>query len=526
MQRNKKLEKLRKGWSKPIDKYRNLDLISFYHTNIFNSKDKYVDETTWKDLNFDDIFSIIDRNSCPIGQQYLYHILHKYEVDEKVLKSRLYFAEYFKKNSSQREAIQLALLKLDETNTNFIAPLIFGELPDRPKFYQMFWVMSYLAIISFILIFINSKFFFLAMGVFLINLIINHIYSKNIHKYFAGFSSLNELFIVVQKINKTVDIDHPEFNFLKKQNSLIKKINKKIGSFVIDKASMNDMLAGMVDYLNIYFLYDLKKYSRSIGLIRKYQLEIQQIFNSIGIIDSAISIASYLEMVPWYSTPIKNNNNSLKFEDIFHPLIPDAVSINLEGINKSAIITGSNMAGKTTFIKTVGVNIILAQTLNICLAKSSSIQNLIVMSSIKREDNLEDSKSYFYVEIEEIQKFLKISETNNNYLFIIDEIFRGTNTLERLAASTAVLEYLNRKNKVFVTTHDIELQDLLKNSFEIFHFSEQVEGNNFFFDYKLRRGPTTSGNAIKLLELKGYPKFVVNKAAELKDLFLLKSKSY
>ena len=517
--RNKLLKNIRDNWSKPIDRFRNLDLISLFHENVKNNDENLVDENTWIDLNFDDIFALVDRSNSPIGQQYLYHILHKYESDPDLLNNRLQLAEQLKKDSELREKLQLELIKIDETNTYFIAPIIFGELPKRPKYYPLFWVMSYLAMLSFCLIFVNGNFLFLALAFFLLNLIVNHFNSKKIHEYFAGFSSLNALFICIQKINKSTNSELAELKYLREMTPIIKKINKRIGSLVIDKASMNDMLAGMVDYLNIYFLYDLKKYSRSVGLLKKYQLEIQKIFNTVGKIDCAISIASYLQMVPFYRSPSIMTNNTISFEEVYHPLIPNAISNTLSNLNTSAIITGSNMAGKTTFIKTVGVNIILSQTLNICLARSANVPNLIVKSAIRREENMEDAKSYFFVEIEELQKFIKLSDSNN-YLFLIDEIFRGTNTIERLAASTAVLEYLNKNSLVLVTTHDIELQDLLNNKFEMFHFSEQVNGKEFFFDYKLRSGPTTSGNAIKLLEIKNYPKSVIEKATILKEKFI------
>ncbi|MCB9207669.1 MAG: DNA mismatch repair protein MutS, partial [Ignavibacteriales bacterium] len=111
---------------------------------------------------------------------------------------------------------------------------------------------------------------------------------------------------------------------------------------------------------------------------------------------------------------------------------------------------------------------------------------------------------------------------SGNYIFLIDEIFRGTNTIERLASSTSVLEYLNINNFVLVTTHDIELQDMLNNTFDMIHFSERVNNNKFFFDYKLQMGPTSSGNAIKLLEIKGYPKSIIENSNKISKSLLNK----
>ncbi len=507
----KKLKEIRNNWTKPIIKFRNFDFISYLHQiKKQQNNTELVDDKTWKDLNLDDVFTIIDRNSSPIGQQYLYHLLHKYENDSVLLNERIKLAVYFKKNAKIRESIQLELNKLDKNKTYFIAPLIYGELPQKPRYYFLFFILSFLALISFILTIFNNSFLFLTIAIFIINLLINHFYSKNIHQYFEGFSGLNRLLISARNISKLDNSLITQLIFLNKKLPLIKKLNKRIGSLVLDIASTNEIFAMIAEYINIYFLYDLLKYCTSVGLLQKHQENIHEIFENIAQLDVAISLASYLSTLPEYCTPNFTKLKSISFEDVYHPLIPNAVSNSLKELKNSVLITGSNMAGKTTFIKTIGINLILAQTLNFCLSKSATIPQLIVKSAIKREEDLENSKSYFFVEIEELQNFIKLS--NSNYLFLIDEIFRGTNTVERLAASTAVLEYLDKNNFVFVTTHDIELQELLNNKYKMFHFSEQVEGNNFYFDYQLRKGPTSSGNAIRLLEIKGYPLSIINKS--------------
>ena len=182
------------------------------------------------------------------------------------------------------------------------------------------------------------------------------------------------------------------------------------------------------------------------------------------------------------------------------------------------------MSGKTTFIKTVGVNFILAQTLYFSLSETFFIPKYVVKASIKRNEDLEEGKSYFFAEIEALKNFIVLSSSDDRYLFLVDEIFRGTNTIERLASSTAVLKYLSKDNLVFVTTHDIELQELLQHSFYMFHFSEQVENEKFFFNYKIKKGPCSSGNAIKLLEIMSYPESITNEANIIAKKFLNEKK--
>jgi len=243
--------------------------------------------------------------------------------------------------------------------------------------------------------------------------------------------------------------------------------------------------------------------------------EIREVFEAIAELDTIISLASYIEENESLTTPKFVAEKRISFEELYHPIVDDVVSNSVEELNKSVLITGSNMAGKTTFIKTVGVNLILAQTIYLCHALNITTYRFCIKSSIKREDNLENSKSYFFAEIEGIQQFIELAKKNDNYLFLIDEIFRGTNTIERLATSTAVLDYLNYSNRVLVTTHDIELQYLLKNKFDAYHFSEQVENGKFYFDYKIVRGSFSKGNAIKLLEIMEYPEEITIRANKI-----------
>lgn len=149
------------------------------------------------------------------------------------------------------------------------------------------------------------------------------------------------------------------------------------------------------------------------------------------------------------------------------------------------------------------------------LAGSFSCGDFKVFSAIERREGLQIGKSYYYQEIERILEFLKLPPGNRNNLFLIDEIYRGTNTAERLAAATVVLDELAKKGIVLATTHDIELSHSLKDSFSMVHFREEVNEGRHYFTYRLHQGPCRSRNAIRLLELVGYPAGLIEKALAL-----------
>ena len=512
--RKKKLQHIRNIWSKQIDKYRNIDLIALYHCMLVCSDDEsMVDEKTWNDLDCTALYTKLDRNITGIGQQYLFHLMHTYEQDESVLKRQFEVITHLKQNQDLREQIQLCLLDLSGTSSYFIAHLILDKTLPSAKYYRLFYLFPILFIASILAISIHNVFILVSMAIALINLVLNKTFSKVVYRYFSGFSALNALINAalsignIQNTNLITDVEN-----LKQQRPLLKSLRKRLGYLVIDKESLNELIRVGIEYLNLFLLFDVIAYYRSVETLLSHQNDIHKIFKNVASLDACIAIASYLEETKAYSTPIFHSANYISFQKLYHPLIQNAIPNSLDNFPGSMLITGSNMSGKTSFIKTIGLNVILAQTLYLSLAQSFTLPKLIVKSSIKRNEDLESGKSYFFAEIEEIHGFLKFAAQGNNYLFLIDEIFRGTNTIERLAASTAVLKYLSSRNKVFVTTHDIELQDLLDGHFQMYHFSEQVEDERYFFNYKINRGPCSSGNAIKLLEMMGYPDSIVKEA--------------
>jgi DNA mismatch repair ATPase MutS len=143
---------------------------------------------------------------------------------------------------------------------------------------------------------------------------------------------------------------------------------------------------------------------------------------------------------------------------------------------------------------------------------------LRVYTAIRINDDLMNDKSYYFEEVLTIKEMINNSVNGTN-LFLLDEIFKGTNTVERVSAGKAVLRYLAEAgNIVFVSTHDIELADLLKDEYSLYHFSEKVDNNKTVnFDYKLKEGKLKKRNAIQILQINNYPDDVVNEAMDLSE---------
>jgi DNA mismatch repair ATPase MutS len=176
------------------------------------------------------------------------------------------------------------------------------------------------------------------------------------------------------------------------------------------------------------------------------------------------------------------------------------------------------MSGKTTFIRSIGINLITGLTINTCFAEAMSIPRIRIYSAIRISDNLMNDKSYYFEEVLTIKNMIQKSSDGKPNLFLLDEIFKGTNTIERISAGKAVLSKLSKNdNIVFISTHDIELTDMLAGEYELYHFSEIVNENNVDFDYKLKEGKLKSRNAIKILQINDYPDDIINEAIEISE---------
>ena len=201
--------------------------------------------------------------------------------------------------------------------------------------------------------------------------------------------------------------------------------------------------------------------------------------------------------------------------EAIHPLVAGAVPNSVElRPGAGMLVTGSNMSGKSTLLRTLGVTTVMAQSLHTCFASAYAAPVLVVRSCIGRADDILAGKSYYLVEVEALLGLVRDSTGATPHLFLLDEMFRGTNAVERIAAGQSVLiELIDRKpHMVVAATHDNELVDLLSGSYDPFHFGDVLTDETLTFDHRLRPGRATSRNAIALLRLNGAPPALVERA--------------
>ncbi len=516
--KNKKKESLSNSFGKIKDESFNFDWIKMY----FNRKDKsgafhVISEKTCNDLDFEELFMFIDRTTSKVGQQYLYNILRTIPTNSNFHNEEL--INQFKTDPEFRISVQKKLNRLKNEDAYFISTLFQEKHVTPPKWFFVTKILSFISLLSLILLLFTLKMLFVLFGVFLINLGIHYWNKRNLYQYMGSIPQLLRLASVARELfqNENFKSINPKLSI---SLEVMGKIRNRMAFFKLEAKSENDMeafLGGIFELLKIVFLFEpllLFSVLRRLDTRRK---EIEDIYTFVGEIDSLISIASLRNGLKDYCIPeISDTKSQLSCQEAYHPLIVNCIANSIQTNKKSVLLTGSNMSGKTSFIRTIGINAITALTLNTCFAKQFSMPKMRVFSAIRISDDLLNDKSYYFEEVLTIKEMIDRSEDSVPNLFLLDEIFKGTNTIERISAGKAVLSSLAKnENIVFVSTHDIELADLLKNEYELFHFSEQVENNTVDFDYKLKDGKLKNRNAIRILELNNYPKEIINEAVEI-----------
>lgn len=309
-----------------------------------------------------------------------------------------------------------------------------------------------------------------------------------------------------------LDLKQDELEELLKRTRRIKKNISKINY----NEDLKIEAQVIMDYYNMIFLKEPRVFYKAVNQLNKHKEDFFKIYTITGEIDAYISVASYSSGLDYYTEPKLKREDSkfhLKANEMYHPLLNEPVPYSFEFDNKGALITGSNASGKSTFLRTIGINAILAQTLYIVLAKDYSSSYFRLFTSIGTTDSIVKGDSYFMAEAKALKRVIDFLAPNEPILCILDEIFRGTNTAERISAASVVLNYMSDKNTcVIAATHDLELTTLVNNKYKNYHFKETIENKDIIFDYILRKGPCVSRNAIAILECLGYPAEIYEKA--------------
>ncbi len=290
----------------------------------------------------------------------------------------------------------------------------------------------------------------------------------------------------------------------------LKKVKKLIGAASLQANQVLWPLVNLVLPWDMYYSMKLEK------LKKELEPRLTTWLETFYELEALNSLANFGALHPEYTFPELTDDSKTLFKakEMGHPLIPAHQKVTndfkVEEGKDLFLITGSNMAGKSTFLRTVGINLCLAYAGAPVNAASLKTNLFRVFTSINVKDSLEGGLSHFYAEVRRLRTLLnKLGEVDKLPLFFfVDEIFKGTNNRERFQGSTAFLKEIAGKHGIgLVSTHDLELATLEKEIPELSnrHFAETIENGKMSFGYKIKEGPCPTTNALKIMKMEGLP---------------------
>ncbi len=476
-------------------------------------KEKLVDEITWNDLNMDDIFAMVNHTDSFAGEQNMYSKLHILCGNEKYFEKQEKLIAQFESDRELRNKVKIALSSLGKMVSSYHIPELVNKLNEQKRtlsFIPYILLAAFLASVAGAVAVHSLSAFMTVVFIFVFNIIINSVLKmKNTFR-------MHTLFILACLIGTASEIS----GLMKEKNERIgeiirkmKKIPKLMSLFSLSNSRTDDPFLAIFDYISGAFMIDYIIYDVILKEMIKYREEYMELYDFVGDIDCAIAVLSFRKSLDRCCIPVITDKRRFELKDCVHPAVKDAVP-NDFSYSSNVILTGSNASGKSTFIKTAAINLILGQTINTCTAEYAVIPECSVMTSMAVRDDVLSGESYYIREIKYLKRMTEAVNEKRLMFFAIDEILKGTNTRERIAASKAVLKYFSDKNCILmVATHDTELAGAFDNSFENYYFTENFIDGDISFDYKLHRGISKTTNAIRLLELIGFPDEIIKNAS-------------
>ncbi len=473
-----------------------------------------ISDRTYNDLDLDELFMLIDRTVSKVGQQYLYNRLRSVPGTPETINNQETWITRFSDNPELKNECLVRMAELNKGEAYYLSSLFQDDYLQKPKWFWLIKLMASLSIACLLGIYFIPQLLILLIFLLAINYGIHYWNKKNLFEY-GG--SIPQLLLLIQVSKQLTNLTAHKSDDLNQAIIHLSRIGKSLSIFKMEATLQSDVgQAGefLVEIIRALFLIEPLALFRALKKLNAHKEDIHKLFSFVAEIDTAISVDSLRKTLDIHCRlDLENDQANLVAVDLYHPLLENPVpnSINVHG--KSVLLTGSNMSGKTTFIRTIALNAITGQALNVCFAKEFQMPQMQIHSAIRIADDMMSDKSYYFEEVLTIKEMLDNSRSGPRNLFLLDELFKGTNTMERIAAGKAILSYLNSSgNMVFIATHDLELVGFLKDEYDLYHFSEVIREGQIVFDYELKTGNLEQTNAIKILEVNGFPTEVISEA--------------
>lgn len=482
------------------------DLPKIYDS-LFKEFGGNIDDITFNDLELKLFLKKYNHTYSSFGMDYFYYRLRN---------------QYFSKGEILREISKRKeiLKNIDKTkktlfyfaNIGYFKNSLIDFLNKDIEIKNENKVLTYILSFSVIYIIIAAILFkefavFVAIILMVLNAQIARSVEKETNINLDSIMNLKSMLYLAKAIKKdNNEIFKDEIKEIDEILNKTKKLSNSIKSFKFLTGNLEmDFADKYKDYI---FLSQARSLMNASKYINLYRDDLKRLYRLLGSIEGEIAASSIVLANNLKDTEVIEKG--IFGKAIVNPIVNNCVPNDLD-LRSSILLTGSNASGKSTYLRTCGMNLILATTFGFFYGEELKTELIEVKSVIDISDSIEKNISYFMAEAIAIKRLI---DDNNKKLILLDEIFRGTNTIDRISSASFTLKYLDKYNYVISATHDIELTTILDN-FRNAHFEEKIVDGDIFFDYLLKEGPTNSKNAIAILKSKNYPDEIIKGATEL-----------
>ncbi|MCM1330507.1 MAG: hypothetical protein NC253_13835 [Ruminococcus sp.] len=511
--RRRGIERIIGEFDKPPDpkRFNEIESIAAFYLVTGGSAAGGIDDITWNDLDMDGIFDRLNTCQSSVGEEYLYALLRRgLGGDEELFRRAL---ELLGGDRELRINVCERLRNLGFMNYNAVAETFFGEKSAAAEGNEtVYKLLPFLPIAAAAagLIFGGTG----AVLGFIAGSIVNMvIYYKTSYKFAADIGMMKYLCGILYCGKSLGGLSsEPLISGLSEMFEPFAKIAARLSRVgkqpTSDTSDIFEMYINLATFKDINMFFEVKRIAAENGG------GIRKIYGRIGLLDAACAVLNFRGSCGKYCEPVFTEERKICFKDLTHPLIKNAVGNDFE-MEGNILVTGSNASGKSSFIKAAAANAVLAQSVLTCTAESFCLRRCGVMTSMAVRDDICAGDSYFTAEIKSMRRIIEAARAG--YCFcVIDEILRGTNTAERIAASVSVLTALaGTESLCAAATHDIELTDIMAEKYRNVHFTERIEDGGVIFDYKIKEGAARTRNAIRLMKINGFPDEIIDMAERL-----------
>ncbi len=472
--------------------------------------DSQVDGQTWHDLDLYRVFDQLNYTQSSIGAEALYQKMRLIKFQPEASLQEL--EDFFDHHPDLRLEVQVVMNQLGKKNHNMARSIVANPGKQDSKIYLSLYI--FLACLPVFSLFFLPFFKIQAMMVLVASATFNIIFSSI--RNWSNKMRLDRVSYLVRIFASTEKLSHlaiPKQEALKQAVQPFKK-TKVISGILQSPTGSSDMEIILI-YLNFLFLIPQIAQVYIYQQVRIHQKEAQEAINLLGELEVAISLLRHKRDVDLVCHPSFKKEGGIKGKGIYHPLLTDPVANDVR-FEKNMVISGDNASGKSTYLKMVAINCILAQGLGFAYGESLELSYGHVMTSMDVSDDIEVGDSYFITESKTILRMIESLEKSGFHYFFIDELFKGTNTIERIGSGLGIVRWLSRHDCLYmISSHDIELVAASGAVNDNYHFDSRYVDGEIVFDYQIKQGAAVTKNAVNTLKSLHFPSEITQTSQEL-----------